>query len=244
MNNNRYDVINLMRTHTSVRDYTDEAVSEEDRLAIAEAVRAASSSSFLQLVTTIRVTDPELRKAFARLSGNQKHVETAPEFWVFCADMHRNKTLCPGADAGWTEHLLTTVVDAGIAAQSAMTALESLGLGGCFIGGIRNGIEEADRLLGLPDNVVPLLGLAFGHPAIKNEIKPRLPLEAIFLENRYNDYPKEKLDEYDEVVRRYYKTRSRGSRDANWSGSLPPLLVKERRPFIRAYLDEKGLGTK
>ena len=66
-----------------------------------------------------------------------------------------------------------------------MVALESLGLGGCFIGGLRNGIAKADQALGLPENVYPVLGLAFGHPAFKNEVKPRLPQAITVMENRY-----------------------------------------------------------
>lgn len=132
--------VDLMKVHCSVRAYEDKIVSEDVRKAILEAAFAASSSSFLQLVTVIRVTDAAKRQAFYELSGNQKHVLTAPEFWVFCADMHRNAELVAGADLGWTEQLILGCVDTGIVAQSAMTALESFGLGGVFVGGIRNGI--------------------------------------------------------------------------------------------------------
>ena len=165
-------VVDMLCAHTSVRDYTDEPVSEAMRQKILDAVFAASSSCFLQLVTVIRVTDPELRRVMYEASGNQPQVLSAPEFWVFCADYHRDAGLCPKADLGWTEQFLTSTLDVGICVQNAMVALESLGLGGCFIGGLRNGIAKADQALGLPENVYPVLGLAFGHPAFKNEVKP------------------------------------------------------------------------
>lgn len=162
-------VVDLLCAHTSVRDYTDEPVSEAMRQKILDAVFAASSSCFLQLVTVIRVTDPELRRVMYEASGNQPQVLSAPEFWVFCADYHRDAGLCPKADLGWTEQFLTSTLDVGICVQNAMVALESLGLGGCFIGGLRNGIAMADQALGLPENVYPVLGLAFGHPAFKTK---------------------------------------------------------------------------
>lgn len=68
-----------------------------------------------------------------------------------------------------------------------MTALESFGLGGVFVGGIRNGIARADDVLVLPQNVFPVVGLAFGYPAEKNELKPRLPLEVTVMENSYSE---------------------------------------------------------
>ena len=149
--------VDLMKVHCSVRAYEDKTVSEGVRKAILEAAFAASSSSILQLVTVIRVTDADNRQSFYELSGNQKHVLTAPEFWVFCADMHRNAELVAGADLGWTEQLILGCVDTGIVAQSAMTALESFGLGGVFVGGIRNGIARADDVLALPQNVFPVV---------------------------------------------------------------------------------------
>ena len=70
--------VDLMKVHCSVRAYEDKIVSEDVRKAILEAAFAASSSSFLQLVTVIRVTDAAKRQAFYELSGNQKHVLTDP----------------------------------------------------------------------------------------------------------------------------------------------------------------------
>ena len=161
-----------LTAHSSVRNFTHEPVSEAMRQAILDAARAASSSCFLQVCTIIRITDPDKREAFARLSGNQRHIVSAPEFWVFCADYHRDERMIGQADLGWTEQLLVACTDCAIMAQSAFAALESLGLGGVYAGGIRNGIEEADRLLELPRNVFPVLGLAFGHPASRNELNP------------------------------------------------------------------------
>ena len=173
-----------LRAHTSVRAFTDEPVSQEDLEAIYESARAASSTCFLQVTTVIRITDKELKAKLAELAGNQKHIIAAPEFWVFCADYHRDQVLVPKADLGWTEQLIVGCVDAAIQAQNAFAALEALGLGGVYAGGIRNHIEEVDRLLKLPQNTFPVVGLAFGHPAHKNELKPRLPASITPIRNR------------------------------------------------------------
>ncbi|MEH7293774.1 nitroreductase family protein, partial [Priestia megaterium] len=49
-------------------------------------------------------------------------------------------------------------------AQNALTAAESMGLGGVYIGGVRANIAELTELLNLPKHVVPLVGLCIGHP--------------------------------------------------------------------------------
>lgn len=233
-------VINLLKSHTSVRSFTDEAVSEEDVKEIFEAARSASSSCFLQVTSIIRVTDKEKKKELAHLAGDQKQVENAPEFWVFCADYHRNALLYKPAELGWTEQLVVAVHDAGIMAQNAMAASESLGLGGCYIGGIRNNIEKVGQLLELPQNCFAVFGLAFGHPAKRNLPKPRLPMPVVFMENSYKEPDMKLIGKYDQMMKEYYKSRGSNEKDVTWSESLKNYLQKERRPFMLEYLKSKG----
>ena len=237
-------VVDLLRRHTSVREYGEEPVSEDMRRQILDAVFAASSSCFLQLVTVIRVTDAQIRRALYEASGNQSQVLSAPEFWVFCADYHRNEALGGPADLGWTEQLVTATLDVGICAQNAMIALESLGLGGCFIGGMRNHIEDADKVLGLPRRVYPVLGLAFGHPARKNELKPRLPQSVTVMENGYAQADAQVMREYDARMKAYYAGRSTNRSNRTWTGEIGKVLGRERRPFMMPYLRSKGFLEK
>ena len=70
----------------------------------------------------------------------------------------------PEAELGLAEQLLLGVVDTALMAQNAFTAAESLGLGGVYIGGLRNNIESVTELLKLPKHVLPLFGLCLGWP--------------------------------------------------------------------------------
>ena len=236
--------IDLLKSHTSVRSYTDEPVSEADRRAIFAAARMASTSCGLQITSVIRVSDPEKRRLLAEYAGHQKHVVTAPEFWIFCADYHRDRVLCPDADLGWTEQFLVGCLDTGIMAQSTMASLESLGLGGVFVGGLRNNIEKVGELLQLPEDTIPLLGLAFGHPAVRNELKPRLPAENTFMEEVYREPDPELLAAYNEEMREYYGSRSSAAKDTDWVATLKPVLLKERRPFILDYIRKMGFAKR
>lgn len=130
--------IELICGHRSIRHFTDEPISEAQREAIINSARATSSSSFLQCSSIIRITDKALRDELVTLTGGQKHVAKAAEFWVFCADFNRHLQICPDAQLGLAEQLLLGVVDTAMMAQNALTAAESLGLGGVYIGGLRN----------------------------------------------------------------------------------------------------------
>ena len=241
---NENTVAEALARHVSVRDFTPDPVTPEELRAVMAAARGASSSCFLQVTTVIRVTDEEEKRQLAVLSGNQMHIAAAPEFWVFCADYHRNAALVPDSDLGWTEQLMVACTDAAIMAQAALSAAESLGLGGVYAGGIRNHIEEVDALLGLPKDTFPVLGLAFGHPAYRNEVKPRLPDGILFQENRYTEAPKAALEAYDREMNAYYLARRRNPRDERWADGLKRILLRERRQFILPFLRKKGFALK
>ena len=177
--------IELICGHRSIRHFTDEPISEAQREAIINSARATSSSSFLQCSSIIRITDKALREELVTLTGGQKHVAQAAEFWVFCADFNRHLQICPDAQLGLAEQLLLGVVDTAMMAQNALTAAESLGLGGVYIGGLRNNIEAVTELLKLPQHVLPLFGLCLGWPADNPDLKPRLPASMKTAINRW-----------------------------------------------------------
>jgi hypothetical protein len=78
-------------------------------------------------------------------------------------------------------------VDTSLAAQNAVVALDSIGLGSCYIGGIRNKPAEVAAELGLPPQSFALFGLTVGYPdpAAPASVKPRLPQEAVLFREQY-----------------------------------------------------------
>lgn len=232
--------IDLLMAHRSVRRFTDKPISDAEREAIFASARGTSSSSFLQCTSIIRITDKALREQLAVLAGNQQHVARAAEFWVFCADFNRHLQICPDAQLGWTEQLLLGAVDTAMMGQNALTAAESLGLGGVYIGGIRNNIAAVTELLQLPKFVLPLFGLCLGWPADEPGLKPRLPQALVVHENQYQALDREVLQDYDDEIAAYYQTRGSNTRQDTWSDHIRRTIVKESRPFILGYLHKQG----
>ncbi|WP_455427550.1 oxygen-insensitive NADPH nitroreductase [Dryocola sp. LX212] len=236
--------IDLLRSHRSIRKFTDEPITDEQRAAILASAQSASSSSFLQCSSIIRITDKAMREQFVTLAGGQPHIAQAAEFWVFCADFNRLLQICPDAQLGLAEQLLLGAVDTAIMGQNAFTAAESLGLGGVYIGGIRNNIETVTELLGLPQHVLPLFGLCLGWPVQDHSVKPRMPAAMLVHENHYQPVDPDVLAAYDEEMAQYYLSRDSNARRDTWSDHIRRTVIKESRPFILDYLHKQGWATR
>jgi ribosomal-protein-alanine N-acetyltransferase len=112
------------------------------------------------------------------------------------------------------------VIDATLFAQNTVVALESMGYGICYIGGLRNRLSSVVELLEIPDGVWPLYGLCVGVPAQDPETKPRLPIDAVLHRGRYasDEDLREMIEEYDGTMSAYYERREKPG--WNWSGAL------------------------
>ncbi|ASN15849.1 MULTISPECIES: oxygen-insensitive NADPH nitroreductase [Pantoea] len=236
--------IDLLCSHRSIRSFTDQKVSAEQREAIIAAAQSASTSSFLQCSSIVRITDPALRDQLVTLTGGQTWVAEAAEFWVFCADFNRHLQICSDAQLGRAEQLLLGCVDTALMAQNAMVAAESLGLGGVFIGGIRNNIAQVTELLGLPKFVLPLFGFCLGYPESIPDVKPRIPQSMLVHENRYQPVDPAVLADYDSRTAIYYEQRDSNQRSETWSQLIQRLIIKETRPFMLDYLHQQGWATR
>lgn len=239
---NSQPVLATALAHRSIRKFTAEPIAPEQLAAVLEAGRAASSSSFMQCIHIIRVTDPAVRERLYQIAAQQEYVRLAPEFLVFCIDYTKHRRLVPDVQTDYTEALLLGAVDAGITAQNVLLAAESLGLGGVYIGSLRNDIAAAAEALGLPDTAVPLFGLCLGHPAQNPLYRPRLPLEAIVSENRYRECGSDTLDAYNRELAAYYQVRS--GLDLDWRGQIARTLAQPLRPHILPFLQARGFAKK
>jgi FMN reductase (NADPH) len=124
---------------------------------------------------------------------------------VWCADLKRLDRACELR--GYTqvtvyvENFLVCVLDVGIAAQNGALAAESLGLGICYLGSVRNNAQAVIDLLALPHLVFPVVGMTVGWPAAPPIVRPRLPTSAILYWERYDPQPRDAaLHEYDRTM--------------------------------------------
>ncbi|WP_066059355.1 oxygen-insensitive NADPH nitroreductase [Robertmurraya korlensis] len=242
-------VIETIVNHRSIRSFEDKPLTREQIEVIVKSAQAASTSSYIQAYSIIGVTDPEKKKKLAELAGNQSYVEENGHFFVFCADLFRHqligqmegKDVIPSIES--TEKFMVALIDASLAAQNASLAAESLGLGICYIGGIRNNLKEVGNILNIPERVIPLFGLAVGYPKNTTDKKPRLPLAHVYHENEYNitNYDQQ-LTDYNNLISRYYKERTGGKRTDTWTAQMANMLEKKSRMYMKDYVEGQKLN--
>ncbi|WP_249412273.1 NtaA/DmoA family FMN-dependent monooxygenase [Micromonospora endophytica] len=187
------DVIRLQLAHRSVRRFGPRDVTDDELTALIAAAQSAATSSNLQPWSVVAVRDPDRRARLSALAGGQEFIAQAPLFLVWIADLGRARRLAdhagtPLAATDYLESTLIGFVDTALAAQNAVLAAESLGLGTVFVGAIRNHPERVAAELGLPRHAVATFGLAIGAPDPSEPagVKPRLPLDAVLHRERYD----------------------------------------------------------
>ena len=188
------NTIRELMARKSVRVYEDREISAEAKEAILLAAVNAPTAGNQQLYTIIDVTNPDIRAQLAESCDHQPFIATAKLVLVFCADCRKwyeafRAAGCEPRQPGVGD-LLLAVSDATIAAQNAVTAAESLGIGSCYIGDIMENCEIHRAMLHLPAYVFPCCMLVFGYPTQqqKDRVKPaRVAMEHIVHENAYRD---------------------------------------------------------
>lgn len=243
-------IIESLCRHRSIRQYEDTPLTDEQIAWIVRSAQSASTSSMVQAYSIIGIRSPETKRRLADLAGNQPQVADNGHFFVFCADLHRHEQalrmeeIDPGnpqyaSALNSVEWFMLGLIDASLAAQNAAIAAESMGLGVCFVGGLRNKLQEVAELLGTPDRVLPLFGLSVGYPAQDVGIKPRLPLDHVYHEETYERDEhryQTQLTDYNERLSAYYRERTGGKRSESWTASMVAKLRKEQRQYLKSFL--------
>ena len=187
------EVLRQLHERKSVRVYEDRPVEPEVKRAILEAAIQAPTAGNMALYTILDITDPEKKALLAKSCDDQPFIAKAPMVLIFCADYRRWYDVfreyvddVRKPDMG---DLFLAEADALIAAQNAVMAAHSLGLGSCYIGDITENYEYHKKLLNLPKYVVPAAMLCFGYPTGQQQNRPkppRHPVEALVHENGYD----------------------------------------------------------
>lgn len=244
-------IIDMILNHRSIRKFEDRLLSTEQIETIVKCAQAASTSSFIQAYSIIGVKNKETKRQLAELAGNQSYVESNGHLFVFCADLHRHeviaelekKDLEPSLKS--TEKFMVALIDASLAAQNAVLAAESMGLGACYIGGLRNNLEAVCDLLKAPKRVIPLFGVVVGYPTQQPDKKPRLPFEHVYHEDTYeldsSTYEKQ-LMEYNQIISQYYNERTNGKRQDTWTEQMANMLNSPKRMYMKDFVEKKGFN--
>lgn len=247
------ETVALMLRHKSVRKYTNQPVSDHDLDLIITAAQSASSSSITQTWSVIAIRDKQRLKRISELIGGRDYVENCGLFLVWVADFRRAEHVIKSQgvtpeDFGYLENTLVSFTDIGISSQNALLAAESLGLGGVYVGSLRNNPEGITTELQIPVNAFPALGMCIGHPdpLEGTGIKPRLPLEAVLHLEKYNDEAWQTgVEVFEKNYTEYFAEQ--GTENASWIRSIVKRLGSvagmHGRENMKEKLAKQGLAS-
>jgi FMN reductase (NADPH)/FMN reductase [NAD(P)H] len=195
-------VLEVLMKRKSVRAYEERAISPEVRAEILKATFRAPTAGNLMLYSILDITDQGIKDRLAVTCDHQPFIARAPMVWVFLADYQRwfdyflasdMETVCERKKLPLEKpregDLFLACCDALIAAQSAVIAAESLGVGSCYIGDILENFETHREIFNLPQYVFPICMLVFGYPTLQQQerkLTTRFDEKFIVFENQYH----------------------------------------------------------
>ncbi len=203
------ETLDVIEKRRSVRQYSPEPVTQEERDAILHAALHAPTVGGMMLYAVIEVDDQALKDRLAE-TCHQPFVAQSPYLLLFLADYQRWMDVY--ATSGVEERcrelgvpfrsphagdLMLGCSDALVAAQNAVIGAESLGIGSCYVD-VLGQYEVLQQMFALPRYVLPATLVCFGHPASADApryLVPRFDRRFIVHTNRYHPITPEQVDE-------------------------------------------------
>ena len=145
-------------TRTSIRNFTDQDVSDDLKSALLHAGMAAPSGVNKQPWEFILIDDPEILKQLAESLPYAKMTSQAPMAIAVCGNSDR---FLEGDDSTlWVQ-------DLSAASENILLAAHAFGLGAVWtcLYPHSDRMQAATRILNLPDNIIPFNLLPVGYPA-------------------------------------------------------------------------------
>ncbi len=171
-------VLETIHQRKSMRAYEDKPLSGDVRDMIIKSAMRAPTAGNMMLYSIIEVSDQEAKNKLVETCDNQPFIAEAPFVLIFLADYQRwyDYFMISGVEQFCGEKskpmvkpeegdLFLACCDALIAAQTAVIAAESMGVGSCYIGDILENYEIHREMFDLPQYAVPICMVFFGYPS-------------------------------------------------------------------------------
>lgn len=216
-------VMEVLLNRKSVRAYEGRPIAEEAKDEILGAAMRAPTAGNMILYSIIHVRDQGAKETLARTCDNQPFIAKAPLVLLFLADYQRwyDYFILSGVEQVCRQRgeplrkpeegdLFLACCDALIAAQTAVIAAESMGIGSCYIGDIMENYEVHRNLFRLPRYVFPICLLCLGYPTKKQKERPlttRFRKDFIVFENEYRTLDRR---DFEDMFRQMQEQMPRG----------------------------------
>lgn len=156
----------------SVRNFTDQKISEENKNELLRAGMAAPSGNNDQPWHFIVIDDKKILGEITKIQPYSRPILDAQFVIIVCGDRKLKKV---------KEFTEFWVQDCAAATQNILLAAQSMGIGSVWMGlyPVEDWVNGIKKLLALPENVIPLSLMPFGYPAEKTTPADRFIPERI-----------------------------------------------------------------
>ena len=242
----------------TIRQFEDKPISEALLTQLLACAQSAPSKSELQQYGIVVVDDAEKRAQIAEWIGTMPFIVEASRFLVFLGDIRRNRTLC--LEQGYVhandnlDSFFNAVVDGTVALQSFVLGAEAEGLACVPVSYVRNHAARLATLLGLPDGVFPIAGLAVGYPTWEGKPSMRLPQSVVVHRDRYDDSNMvadvtdygDRRHEVDPIGagKQRHTDRYGVVEKCTWAEQIARQLSLPERDDFRAFIESQGFSLK
>jgi nitroreductase len=153
--------LNFIFGRRSIRAFTPEAVSDKDIQSLLEAAMAAPSAVARDPWRFVVVRQQAVREKIVEQLPHGTMLTQAPLGLFVCGDIN----------AAHDQQLSYLLQDCSAAIENILLAVHALGLGACWLGvhPREERVKHIQKVLELPPSIIPVCGIAIGHPA---ETKP------------------------------------------------------------------------
>jgi len=198
------ETLKLIHNRKSIRAFQEKPIDRETIDRIINAAMRSPTAGNLMLYSIIEVESQAMKEQLAKSCDDQPFIAKAPLVLLFLADYQRwmDAFTASGVDDYCAEagvarrmpgegDLFLACSDTLIAAQTAVIAAESLGIGSCYIGDIMENYESHRDLFNLPKYVFPISVVVFGYPkasAAARALTSRFPQKYIHFKNQYQRF--------------------------------------------------------
>lgn len=254
----------LLLNRKSVRVYEGKELSKAVKKKIIAATLRAPTAGNMTLYSIIEVNEQRTKDTLVRTCDNQPFIAKAPFVLLFLADYQRwydyfqvsgVEHLCEHNGIVMRKpkegDLFLACCDALIAAQTAVIAAESIGIGSCYIGDIMENYEAHKELFGLPKYVFPISLVCFGYPTQQQrarELTPRFDKKYIVFEDRYRRFGREEFEEmYRERQEQVFgeRTEIKGARNIGqmmftkkFDSDFAREMTRSVRAMVQAWVED------
>ena len=243
------EVLQQLHDRKSVRVYEDRPIEADVKQAVLQAAIQAPTAGNMALYTILDITDQTIKDKLAVSCDNQPFIATAPMVLVFCADYRRwYDAFCTCVDRVRKPDmgdLFLAQADTFIAAQNAVVAAHSLGLGSCYIGDITENYEFHKELLNLPKYVVPAAMLCFGYPTEQQLRRPKPKRHEVDAMVHKNGYSMEKAGQMTEMLAKQWEEDGEALTDhlrrfcaRKWNSEFSEEMSRSCRAMVENWLED------